>query len=77
MIQTEQLQHGCMEVMDMDWMIDSLKAKRVCATKGKSTTHPATCHPDRKAFIVVVTAIPVLRSRRPAKLARPDHKRRI
>ena len=66
-----------MQVMDMNRMIDSLKAERVCSTKGKPTAHPAACHPDRKALIVVVTAIPILRRWRPPKFARPDNKRRI
>src|SRR4051794_11118395 len=54
MIEPHQLQHGGMEVVDMDPVFDGLVAELVGRAIGEAAFHAAAREPDREAVMVVI-----------------------
>src|SRR5262249_14270065 len=78
MIDPETVQDRCLQVMVMDRVPCNVVGVVIGLSKRDSRLNPATCHPDRKALLVMIP--PVVASRYFAgpvrgatEFARPDH----
>lgn len=55
-VQTEKMQNGRVQVIDVHLVLDSLVAEGICASVMHAAAHAAACHPDGKSVGVVVAA---------------------
>ena len=79
-IESEQMKHGRVQVVQMDNAVDRLVAKLVGGAVSQSASRPAAGQPSRVAFGVVVSpfgffTVENLGLRRSAEFSRPQHKR--
>jgi hypothetical protein len=79
-IESEQMEHRRVEVVQMDNAVDRLVAKLVGGTVSQSASRSATGQPSCVAFGVVVSpfgffTVENLGLRRSAEFSRPQHKR--
>ena len=70
-VDPEQVQHGGVQVMDMDFVLHGTVAKFICCSPGKAGLDSTTCHPARKAHDMVV-ASRTLSHWRASKFSTPD-----
>ncbi len=66
-----------MDVVDVGPALDGAKTDFVGGSDGLAALHAASRHPDRKAPRIVIAPFALLIERRAAKLAAPDHQRRV
>ena len=57
MIKSHQVQHGGMQVMDVDLVFDSLVTEDIGVTVGHAALDAASCKPDCEAVMIVVYPI--------------------
>ena len=55
-INAHQMQHRCMEVVDMCPVLHSPITKFVSVTVAETTLHPAPGQPDRESVVIVISA---------------------
>lgn len=72
MVDAEQVEHGGVEVMDADGILDSGVAEVVGGTVGDAWLDAAAGEEVREALDVVVAAVAALRHRSAAELAAPN-----
>ena len=56
MIETEQVQHGRMEVVDTRAIFDRLETKLIGGAVNGAALHPAARQPDAEAVVIVIAA---------------------
>ena len=76
-VQTQQMQNGRMDVVYVSTALDCAKADFVRSSDGLAALHSASRHPDRKSPRVMIPPFALLIERCAAKLAAPDHQRRV
>jgi hypothetical protein len=57
MVNPHQVQNGRIQVADMDRVFQNVVTEFICFAVHNSTLHATTCHPDRKAFWVMIASI--------------------
>ena len=75
MVDAQQVQHGRVQVVDFDSVIDDFVTPFVRGAVDRAGFHAAAGQPDAEAELVVVAAIAALGERRPAELASEHHQR--
>src|SRR5579875_367292 len=76
-IESETVQDGSVDVVDMDAIFDGIKPDNVGGAVGDSAFDAAAGHPHGKAKRIVIAAVAAFAHRCPAKLASPYNQRRI
>src|SRR5262249_50834025 len=71
-IEAEQVQDGCVQVVDVDLVLDGGVAELVGGAVYLPALDAAAGQPRRKTARAVIAALAVLSRRRAAELARPD-----
>ena len=56
-IDSEAMQHGRVEIVNMNWFVDNVVAEIICFTVDNSGFYPTTCHPFGVAAGMMVTAV--------------------
>jgi len=72
---TEQPQHGGVQVVDINWIFDSGVTEFISRAINKTAFDAATAEPDAEAGVVVVAAVAALAHWCSTKFARPDYQR--
>lgn len=72
-VDSQQVEHGGVEVVDLDLVFNRLIAEFVGATVNLATAYSAPCHPDGKAEGIVISTVGPLGERGPAELSAPYH----
>src|SRR5437667_10897681 len=73
-IDTQEAEHGRVQIMDMDRVINSIVTQFVGTAISHAAFDARTSHPDREAFDMVITAI-ALRHGGTAKFTSPSNQR--
>ena len=75
MVEPEQVEQGCVQVVDVDAAFDHVEAELVGSTQGDARLDAAAGQPHGESVRVVVAAVvpAPLDHRRAAELATPDH----
>src|SRR5262245_18263770 len=81
-VEAEQVQDGRVEIADVDWILDNVVYEVLGLAVDGAGPRAAARHAHREATRMVVAAVirlaqPTLRVNGPAKLAAPDHQRRV
>src|SRR5947209_1272319 len=76
-IDAHEVEDGCMEVMDVDFVVIGVPAVIVGRAVGLSAFDAPTGEPHAEAKGMMLAAIGALRGGRAAKFAAPEHKRLI
>ena len=76
-IHAQQVQHGGVQIVDLEAFIDCLVAVLVGAAVDGTAFHAATGHPEAKPKGVMVAAVISLRKRRAAEFTHPDKQRTV
>ena len=75
MVESQQMQHRCVQVVDVHLVDDSLKAKFVGFPVGHTTFDSTTGHPHCEAVMIVVSTGSVLRCGCATEFAAPHNQR--
>src|SRR5262249_26544030 len=71
-VQTEAVQDGRVDVVQMDRLLHRIQADLIGRPEGEGAPHAAARHPHRDPIVVVITPIATLAHRRASELPAPD-----
>ena len=74
-VDAQQVQHGGVQVVNRDAVLDGLEAELVGGAVGQAAFDAAAGHPHGEAVGIVIAAVAALGDRRAAEFAAPDHER--
>lgn len=73
MIETEQVQDRCVEIMDLNWIFNRVETEFVRCSMNIPMLEASASHPDTEGSIVVISSVTTsLHHRRSSELAPPD-----
>ena len=72
-VDPEQVQDGCMQIVYLQGIFDRPVAPFVGSTKGNAGLHAASGHPETESVFVVVPTVAALGERRPSELTGPNY----
>src|SRR5436305_13657244 len=76
MVEAEQMHHGRVQVMDVDWVLDDVESELVRFAEANSGFDAAACHPHGECVGVMVAAVgAALDHRGAAEFSAPDNER--
>ena len=73
MIEAQQVQHGCVQVVHMDLVAHRCKSEIVGGTVNHATLDASARQPNGKAVVVMIAPIGALACGRAAEFAAPKH----
>jgi hypothetical protein len=81
-IKAQTVEHGGVQIMDMNTIFDRMKSEVICFANRLATLDTSTCHPHCKTLSVMIASTAslltwraILCQRRAAKLTTPNNKR--
>ena len=74
-IQTQDMQQRCMQVVHVDRILNGAITKLIGGTVRQSTAHAPARHPHGKSLRMVIAAVLVFRHRRPTEFGSPQYQR--
>ncbi len=77
MVQSHQVKHGGVQVVNVNAILNGGESKLVRRAVGQSAFDPATGEPGSEAVVIVVAAVGSLRGGRAAELAAADDQRLV
>ena len=72
-IETEQMQDGCLQIMHVDFVFDRLEAKFIGRSVNKASFHASAGQPRRETIVVMVAAIDFPRVGNPVDWTKDSH----
>ena len=77
--QAHQLEHRCMKILDVKWLLDRCGTQFVGGSDAGSSSDSPACHPHRESVCVVIAsrALGVLGGGLATEFTPPDHERFI
>ena len=76
-IETEEMEHGGMQVIDVDFAIDGVVAEVVGCSMNNAAFDAAAGHPHREPVLVMLATVAVLGVRSAPKFAAPQNQRLV
>ncbi len=74
-VKAEEMEHGGVQVVDVDFVLNGFVAIIVRCTVAEAAFHATTSHPEGERFVVMVTSVAALRVRGAAKFTSSNDKR--
>lgn len=77
MIKAEEVKHGGVQVINVDFAIDRVVSEVVGHSMDDSSLDAATGHPHRKSMLIVLATVAILSVRRASEFTAPHDERVI
>lgn len=77
MVEATAMKDGCVDVVDVYFILDRPQPDLVRGTKGESAANPPASHPHGEAIRIVVPTIATFAHGRSSKLSAPNDERTI